>query len=170
MKIIEALKKIKDLTRKADDLEKKVRDNCADLDCETAVYENQKLKVGEWLQSHGDIVKEILHLRVRIQKTNLETPVTIEIGEQFLTKSIAEWIHRRKDLAKLDERIWSQLGDRGLRETQTFKLTPASPEAYVKIRRYYDASIRDAKIALYREEPSKINATLEIVNAVTDLK
>jgi len=45
MKIIEALKKIKDLQRKADDIKDKIGTYCADLDCENPVYVDQKLQI-----------------------------------------------------------------------------------------------------------------------------
>lgn len=171
MKIIEALKKVKDLRRKADDLKEKIKTHCADLDCETPVYApDQRAKVSEWLQAHGDLIKEILSLRVRIQRTNLDTPVTIEIGDVHVTKSIAEWIHRRKDLAKLEEDCWRSLTDRGLRESNTFQLTPTSPVQPVKRRLYFDPSLRDTKVNTYRSEPSQIDSTLEVINAVTTLK
>lgn len=169
MKIIEALKKIKDLQRKADDLRTKVGQYCADLDCETATYPDQRRQIHEWLQSHTDIVKEILHLRVSIQRTNINTPVSIELGNVHVTKSISEWIHRRKDLAKLDQDVWSKLTDRNLKESYSNKLTNSSPEQVIKRRLYFDPSERDKKMELYRSEPSKIDATLEVVNAVTDL-
>lgn len=169
MKIIEALKKIKDLSRKLDDLVEKVAKHCADLDCETPMYENQRRQVAEWLQAHTDITKEILSLRVAIQRTNLATNVTIELGGKFVTKSIAEWIHRRKDLANKEEQIWRKLTDRGLKEGYMNQLTPNSPQREVKRRLYFDPAERDAKIEVYRSEPSVIDGTLEITNAVTEL-
>ena len=39
----------------------------------------------------------------------------------------------------------------------------------VRVRRYYDPAQRDEKLELYRSEPSTIDATLEVSNAVTDL-
>jgi hypothetical protein len=170
MKIIEALKKIKDLARKADDLEAKVKQYCADLDCESPTYPDQRAEVSGWLQSHSDLMKEILSLRVRIQRTNLDTQVTIELGDQFVTKSIAEWIHRRKDLAAKEEGVWRCLSDRGLKETNSYQLTPTSPVTMVKRRLYFDPKIRDSRVALYRSEPSVIDSTLEVINATTDLK
>jgi len=169
MKIIEAMKKIKDLQIKADDLRKKVSTYCADQTIETPVYgDNQEKQVKEWIQSYGDIIKEILKLRIGIQRTNLGTRVTIELGGKQVTKSIAEWIHRRRDLAEYDKSIWSVLGDRGLREGIIKTSTGESQE--VKIRRYYNPKERDEKIELYRSEPSIIDSTLEVTNAVTDIK
>ena len=169
MKLIEAMKKLKDLNVKAEDLRKKVSLNCADLSLETPLYgADQKATVDGWIQAHSDLLQEILKLRVGIQRTNLATPVTIAVGGKQVTKSIAEWIHRRRDLAKLDMDMWAKLGDRGLKE-QNIQTAPGGPITEVRIRRYYDPALRDAKLDLYRSEPSVIDATLEVTNAVTDL-
>lgn len=169
MKIIEALKKIKDLGRKADDIKDKVSTYCADLDCDTPMYPDQKRQVAEWMQAHSDIIKEILTLRVAIQRTNLETDVTIELGGKFVTKSIAEWVHRRRDLAKEEMDIWSKLTDKNYQEKYKQKLTDKAPEIIINRRLYFDPKERDEKRELYRSEPSIIDGTLEVVNATTEL-
>lgn len=169
MKLIEAMKKLKDLNIKAEDLRKKVAMNCADLSIETPLYgADQKATVDGWMQSHSDILQEILKLRVAIQRTNIATTVTIEVGGKQVSKTIAEWIHRRRDLAKLDMDMWAKLGDRGLKE-QNIQTSPGGPVTEVRVRRYYDPKERDAKLELYRSEPSIIDATLEVVNATTEL-
>ena len=165
MKLIEGMKKLKDLAIKAEDLRSKVKTACANLDIETPLYAEPRKQVQEWLQAHSDLLKEILRLRVAIQKTNIQTPVTIELGGKQVT--IAEWIHRRRDLAKLDMDAWTVLGDRGLKEGYINQSTGQTVQ--VKIVRHFDPQERDAKIDLYRSEPSRIDATLEVVNAVTDL-
>lgn len=168
MKLIEAMKGIKDLARKADDLKAKVKQYCADLDYETPTYEDQRAQVASWIQAHTDILREILRLRVAVQRTNLATSVTITLGGVAVTKTIAEWIHRRRDLAESDRAMWASLTDRNLREGLV--QTSAGGQKEVKIRRYYDPKQRDEKIELYRSEPQVIDATLEVVNAVTDLR
>ena len=169
MKLIEAMKKLKDLNVKAEDLRKKVALHCADLTLETPLYgADQKATVDGWIQAHSDILQEILRLRVAIQKTNISTPVTIELGGKQVTKTIAEWIHRRRDLSNLELSMWKQLTDRNLKE-QNIQTAPGAPITEVRIRRYFDPTLRDAKAELYRSEPSVIDATLEVTNAVTDL-
>ena len=167
MKIIEALKQIKDLQRKADDLRGKVASHSAHMNFETPMYPDQKGQVSEWIQAHTDILKEILRLRVAIQKTNIMTPVIIELDGKQVTKSIAEWIHRRRDLANLDRDMWKKLTDRGLKEGMGNNSMGQPVE--VKIIRCYDPKERDNKVALFESEPSTVDAKLEIINAVTDL-
>jgi len=170
MKIIEALKHLKRLKIKADDLKEKVNRHCAHSSIEQAEYgDKQREKIREWIDSYHDTVKEILRLRVAIQKTNIQTPVSIEIHGKGVTRTIAEWIHRRRDLAAMDLDLWKKVNDN---HVQTGALKPSRQDGdpiEVKSIKYYDPEIRDKKISEYREEPSIIDATLEIVNATTDI-
>lgn len=169
MKLIEAMKRIKELTAKSVDLQQKVAVTCANLDIETPVYADPKSQVSEWIQAHHDILKEILKLRVGIQRTNLAVPVTIELAGANVTKTIAEWIHRRRDLAKAEMDIWAKLGDRGLKEGAIGSSQGGEPRL-VKIVRHFDPKARDVKVDEFRSEPSKIDAALEVINAVTDVQ
>lgn len=170
MKLIEALKLSKELTIKADDLRKKIATHCAHLSVETPVYPDQKSQVRSWLQAHEGVTREIASLRVRIAKTNIATivPITFAGSTGTVSKSIVEWVIRRRELAKFDETAWSCLTDRNLKE-QMLRPTPESAVTEVKIVRCFDPVERDAKIELYRTEPGLIDRTLEVVNAVTDL-
>lgn len=167
MELIEALKQIKDLEKKADDLCEKVAKNSAHLNIETPTYADQKKQVKQWIQAHTDILKEILRLRIAIQKTNLATDVTIELAGKAVTKSIAEWIHRRRDLAIDEAKMWRGLTDRQLKEGTMKQSTDQLVE--VKIIRCYEPEERDQKISDLESEPTIIDSKLETVNAVTDL-
>ncbi len=167
MKIIEALKQTKDLQRKAEDLRGKVAKHSAYLSIETPTYPNQGQQVREWIQAHSDILKEILRLRTAIQRTNLATSVTIDLDGKSVTKTIAEWVHRRRDLAKLDQDMWKMLTDRNLKEGVMRQSTDQTIE--VKLVRCYDPSEKDRMLESYTAEPTTIDGRLEIVNAVTDL-
>lgn len=169
MKIIEAMKQIKALSSKAEDLRDKIGKNCALLSFETPTYGNdQKAKIDEWLQSHSDVLKKILELRFAIQRTNIATNVTIELNGKQVTKTIAEWVHRRRDLAKLELEAWGKLGDRGLKE-QNLQTTKDGPVTEVRIRRFFDPEQRDQKRNEFLMEPHLIDSTLEITNATTEL-
>lgn len=167
MKLIEALKQIKDLSRKHDDIVAKIRTHAAISSIETKVYPDQQARVTEWLQSQSDILKEILRLRLAIQATNLATMVEIELGGFAVNQSIAAWIHRRRDLANEEREAWEALTDCNIKEGTA--QGPSGAEILIKIVRFYDPARRDAMRERFRAEPSKIDATLEVVNAVTDL-
>jgi len=167
MKIIEALKKIKDLQKKAEDLTDKIGNHSAYSSIESPVYEDQKAQIKDWLQAHHDIMAEILGLRIAIQKTNLAIKVTIEIDGRNVTKTIAEWIHRRRGLALLEKGAWQSLTDRNIKEGVV--RGPSDDPVHIKLIRCYEPEERDRMVSLYDGEPSLIDAKLEIVNAVTDL-
>lgn len=167
MKLIEALKKTKDLSRKADDILNKIQLYCCDMDYENPTYPDQKGQVNSWLQAHRDIIKEIGRLKYCIQKTNVLTQVTIDLGENSVTKSITEWIERRKSLAAMEKQAWSRLQNKGLKDV---RLQNTSGIIYdSKVRYYFDPVQKDKMIEILSAEPSLIDAKLEIVNAVTDL-
>jgi hypothetical protein len=172
VKLIEALKKRKDLFKKAEDLRDKVKKNSAYYNYETPPYENPTRQVRDWIQAHQDILKEILRLDIAIQRTNLETQVTILLpdgkgGDIEVTKSIAEWIHRRRELAQMELLMWQGLTDRNLKEGTIIDSMGEKKE--VKIVRNYSPEERDNKVSALYSEPSTIDARLEIVNAVTDV-
>jgi hypothetical protein len=167
MKLIEALKQIKDLARKADDIKNLVKGHCAISSLETQKFPNQTKQVSEWVQAYGDLLKETLRLRLAIQKTNLETEVIIEIDGKTVTKSIAAWIHRRRDLANSEMQIWAMLSDRGIHEG--LGKGPTGDPIEIKINRFYDPAEKVRKMEVYASEPSIIDGRLEVVNATTDL-
>ena len=167
MKLIEALKKIKELQRKAEDLRDLVKNNCARSSLETDKYPEQGKKVQSWIQAHSDILKEILRLRVAIQLTNLNTVVSIELDNKTVTKTIAEWIHRRRDLANTERSMWGSLSDRGISEG--IVKGPTGDPVEIKITRFYDLAERDHKLEYYQSEPLIIDSKLEVTNAITDL-
>lgn len=167
MKIIEAMKRVKMNEEKITDLHQKIAQAAAQLSIETPLYENQKGKVREWLQSCEDISQENIRLLIAIQRTNLATSVTIELGTKQVTKTIAEWVWRRRKYATLDLQTWQKLTDKGIKEGVT--QGPGGSAIEVKLVRHYDPELRDARLTLYREEPHVIDSVLEIVNATTDL-
>ena len=168
MKLIEALKQVKDLNRKADDLRGKIQVHSAHASYETPIYPNQKGQVSEWLQAHHDIAKEILRLSLAIQRTNLDTAVSIDIKGQGVEHSIAGWIHRRRTLASMEALAWKSLTDKGIREG-ALAGTQGTEGERVTVVRCYDPQVRDARIDEYQSEPALIDGRLEVVNAVTDL-
>jgi hypothetical protein len=168
MKIIEAMKRVKMNKEKVADLRKRIGQASANLSIETPLYENAAEKVKEWLQSCADLSQDNVALLVAIQRTNLATNVTIELGGKQVTKSIAEWVWRRREYAKTDMDTWAHLTDRNLKEQRVAQSTGAEP-LEIKLIRNYDPTERDDKLALYRSEPHIIDSALEIVNATTDL-
>ena len=168
MKIIEAMKAVKANKEKVADLQARIASVSANLSHETPVYGvDTARKIKEWLQSCTDISQENVRLLCAIAKTNLATSVTIEINGKSVTKTIAEWVWRRREYAATDMQTYAKLTDRGLKEGQLG--TSTGDPISITIVRHYDPSARDEKLSEYRQEPHRIDAALEVVNATTDL-
>ncbi len=170
MKIIEAMKRVKQNKEKIVDLQKKVADHAAHLSIETPMYgQNTAQQVAGWQQACHDLTLDNVGLLVAIARTNLATMVTIKLGDQSVTKCVAEWVWRRREYAAIDAKTWAVLGDRGLKEGTVPNSVPGSEPVRVTIVRNYDPRIRDDKLAMFKSEPHEIDAALEVVNATTDL-
>lgn len=166
MKIIEALKSLKDLDQKAFDLRAKIKDHSAYASFETPRYPDQKLQVSGWLQAHRDILQLIEKTQYLLQKTNVTVMVTIDLQGKKVTKSIAEWILRRRKLVALEVESYKLLTDKGIKEGQG---QGPSGTLEIKLIRAYEPKERDEKLEYLRAEPALIDGALEIVNATTDL-
>lgn len=168
MKIIEAMKTVKYNKEKIQDLQVKISGTCANLSHETPVYgTNTHEMIMSWTQTCDDLSQESIRLLCAIQRTNLATPVTIKLGEKQVTKTIAEWVWRRREYATVDLKTWQQQNDRGLKEG--FMNSSTGTPTEVKIVRHFDPVKRDQMLAMYKQEPSLIDSTLEVINATTDL-
>ncbi len=169
MKIIEAMKRVKSNTEKIADLHNKIANNCANLSLETETYgADTEKKLKEFAQSCEDLSQENIRLLCAIQRTNLQTNVTIELEGRQVTKTIAEWVWRRRKYAQLDLMTWNQFSDRGLRQKEGFVNGSTGP-VEVKLRKHFDQEHVDKKKEMYRSEIHKIDSHLEIVNATTDV-
>lgn len=168
MKIIEAMKRVKANKEKIADLQARIGQVSAHLSHETPIYGPEtSTKIVEWAQACDDLTQENIRLLCGISRTNLVTTASIMLGEKSVTKSLAEWIWRRREYAAIDLKTWSGMTDRGLKEGSGQTSTGIPFE--VKIVRNYDPSRRDQKVSEYKTEPHEIDAALEVVNAVTDL-
>ena len=169
MKIIEAMKRIKNNKEKVVDLQNKIGLHCANLNHETPLYGTEtKSKIEEWAQSCTDLSKENIRLLCAIQRTNIKNQVTITLSGIPVTKTIAEWVWRKREYAATDLKTWALMTDRNLKEGVVSSSTSIPVE--LKIQRHFDPELRDEKMAIYRSEPHEIDSALEIVNATTDLE
>src|ERR1700729_2062501 len=163
MKLIEAMKRVKSNKEKINDLQAKLAQFCAHLNFETPTYgADTPNKIREWLQSCTDLTQENIRLLCAVQRTNIATDVTITLGDKGVTKSIAEWIWRRREYAAMDLKTWSMLSDRGLKEGMGTNSSGTPVE--VKLVRNGDPVQRGKMAATFKSEPHEIFAALEVVN------
>lgn len=168
MKIIEAMKMVKANKEKIAELGQRIERHSAILSIETPTYgEEQRDKIREWTQSALDVTRDNVELLVAIARTNQQTFVTIALGDKQVTKTISEWVWRRREYAAIEQKIWQSQCDRGLKE-QNVQSSPGVVTE-VKLLRFYDPAKRDEQLDILRREPHLIDGALEVVNAVTDL-
>lgn len=169
MKIIEALKKVKYNRQKMVDLNTLLSQNAAHMESQTGhtPYSDPKRKVKEWLQSIHDLQSDNAKLLSAIQRTNLETKVTIEVMEgQQVEKTIAEWIVRRREGVDQDYAACNAL------RTRLTQQAIQDAEGNISVDNVvynFSTEARDKRLMALSEEKSRIDSALEIVNATTDL-
>jgi len=172
MKLVEALKEKKRIKRQLDDYVLLVKDHCAIPSTERPRYgsdEAQREQVNRWIQGHFDLLKRYSNLSLAITKTNIETVLSIDLDGKVVTKTLAEWILRARELATLEYKMWSSITDRGIREEVIPSQIKDGQPFEKRIVRFYDPKKREEMRMSLLNEPSIITAKLEIANAETDL-
>lgn len=97
MKLIEAMKRVKQNKEKISDLQKKASAVSANLSFETPLYGEKTAEyIQEWVQSASDLNQDNVKLLVAIARTNLVTPVTITLGEKAVTPAELRQLGRNR--------------------------------------------------------------------------
>lgn len=168
MKIIEALKKIKMNENRLVKLRQDIASNSARLSNETSPYGDSATKqVTAWLDEARSLVLDNETLIHRVHKTNVTKEVSIEIGGKLITKTIDQWLTRRRTGVHQQAGVVQMLTDRKLKETTITQSD--GTQVPVTIVRHFDAAQRDKELAALQEEPFLIDSALEIVNATTNI-
>ena len=94
--------------------------------------------------------------------------VTIVIDGNEVSRSITEWIERRKKLCAMEKEAYKALTNRNLKDLRV-QHPSAGQIVEAKVRYYYDPLLRDKMMDILGGEPSLIDSKLEITNAITDL-
>lgn len=167
MRIIEALKKIKYNRSKINDLTGLIAGLSAHMESETHLYPDAAKRVKEYQQSVWDTMKETNDLLLAVQRTNSHHKVTVEIGGVAVTKTITEWIFRRREGIQMENLALRALTDRRLKPT-TIKNADGDV-ALDKPVLHFDPAKRDEKMLALSNEIQLIDSALEIANATLDL-
>ena len=167
MKVIAALKRTKILAAQIEQLQKSIALHSAKKSFEKSPYEDPVAKVASMLQAAHDLNLELEQLTHRIHKTNVLSKLTISLNGNNVTKTIDEWIYRRRLGAPRDSATWNRLTDRGLKDEQVKQSDGTI--LLVTVDRHFSVEARDKKLAELAAEPIEIDTALEIWNAVSDL-
>lgn len=154
MNIMQALKKIKHLSRKIESNEKRIVRWCSHEEDETSPYDMRKL-----MQTITDLVKEKARIRAAIHATNVTTLVDFKNQKWSLDGLLA---HR---LIVLPAHI-KALGlfrrrERGRMYAET------KPIKYIL---EYDPQWRDDRVEAIQDEMADIDNLLDVTNLSTEIK
>ena len=167
MKIIEGLKQLKLNTKKVADISARIALNSAKKSFEQSPYEDPVAQVKEWCDQIEELSKRNSELTLAIARTNAATQVTIELEGKQITKSITEWIYRRRHGVAMELAGVKALTNRGLKDEQVKQTDNTLLETKVVL--HYDQKSRDQRMDALQQEPTLIDTRLGMVNAVTDL-
>ena len=171
MKIIEALKELPLIDKKLEKNRQSLAEYASSVDGGTTgntlkfpTKEEQTAEVAALIQSSQDLVSRKAKLRRALAITNAK--VKVSIGG-LPEKSIIEWIEYRQKGAEALRACYSSLSDNAAAsKLNTFKFDGTQG---VRIQRHYDEAVRNKLLEGVFDLPTKIDSTLELINAITDL-
>lgn len=163
MKIIEAMKKIKTIDKKILKNNVLITKYASMLDNQKPYFtteEEQKKELLSLIQANRDLMKEALHLKKCIDKTNMITMIKIDKEEY----SLVDLLNIRRKYAKYMMDTYNSLNENNANSSLRINNVPT-----VKISRLYDENMKNKGINYWQELYDNIDSRLEVVNATTDL-
>jgi hypothetical protein len=163
MKLIEALKEIKLIEKKLQANREQLSQYSSATDMERLPFvteEAQRDAIKSILQSSSDLLSNMLLLKRSIERTNLETKVTV-MGQEF---SITELLFlKRYGCSQMTNTFQCLSTDFATRKVRAFS------DSKIKILQFFDEKMKNDKLRYWMDFEAAISSTLEIVNATTDL-
>ena len=153
--ILDGLKKIKVLKKKADKKAAKVAESCCTFEGEEPLHNVRVL-----MQSHNDLLLEISKIKSSIQHTNV---VTMVGGSKYTAFSIAALISYRQSVLPQRIAVLKTLS-KAHKENEGRYETPRR-----KVVMHYDPKEREDTIDKYEDEILEIDAILDKCNMTTPL-
>jgi len=170
MKLIEGMKKLKVLEKRIGRNTDRVIQYASAPSNEKPTFgdeKEQRKQVKELVQANVDLTTEYLHLKQRVDMTNLTTDVTIGKREYKL----GDLLVLRRGLAKLMEKTYHalspQYGDMRLQQMQRGALQPGEKPPHTV--RFYDETEKFEALQDWQSLQDEIEQRLEVINATTEL-
>jgi hypothetical protein len=171
MKLIEGMKKLKVLEKHIDRNTERIFMYSSAPSNEKPTFgdeKEQRAQVKGLIQSNKDLVDEYLHLKQRVDMTNLVTTVTI--GKRTL--KLIDLLILRRGLAKRMERTFGALctdyADKRLAGMQR-NISPQPGEKAPHAIRFYDENDKFEGLQDWQNLQDEIEQRLEVINATTEL-
>ena len=171
LKLIEGMKRLKVVEKKLLRNIEMIQQYSSAVSTEKSPFgtdDAQKAKVKELVQANTDLVTEYLHLKSRVDMTNLTTMVTMGKREY----RISDLLVLRRSLAKLYEKTFAAMntfyGDQNLgRQTRNVSLQGGEKPPHVV--RFYNEQDKFDALADWQGVQDEIEQRLEVINATTNL-
>jgi hypothetical protein len=169
MKLIEGMKKLKLI-------EKRMAVNRAHILQYSSAPSNEKPNFGDektqmkevnsLVQANEDLLKEYLHLKKRVDMTNLLTEVTI--GKE--TFKLLDLLVLRRGLTNQILMTYQALSDKNAEERmKQNRYTPAAGEKAPFVVRFYDEKEKFENLQRWNSLADEIEQRLEVINATTEM-
>lgn len=151
MTVLQALKKIKHLTRKLEKNKSRMMKWCSHLETEEPMYDWEKL-----MQSCQDLVTEIANLRHALHRTNITKTVDFD-GRTY---TIDEMIGLRTTVIPQRIALWKSLRrrEKGYRDPRETKVVTR-----------FDYKQRDMEVDKLEDRLDEVDAVLDQINIETKL-
>ena len=171
LKLIEGMKKLKILEKHIDRNTERIQMYSSSPSNEKPTFgdeKEQRKQVAELIQSNQDLLFEYLHLKQRVDMTNLST--TVAIGKRKF--QLIDLLVLRRGLAKRMGKTYLALStdyaDRRLSQMQrNIALQPGEKAPHAL--RYYDEKDKFENLQDWQTLQDEIEQRLEVINATTDL-
>lgn len=169
MKMIQALKTLKQLLIRVKNNERRLLTQCQQMSREPLPGDPKK-EVATLHQGIRDTLREFERLSAMIQFSNASTYLTIDIpGGGEVRKTVSEWLSRRQRTLEIDAAVYQQLASK-LQSLHPDTIVVEGDTVLNSPETNYDAEEYSVRRGNLEEERLAIDAALEIHNAVTDLK
>jgi hypothetical protein len=171
MKLIEGMKKLKILEKHIGRNTERITQYASLVSTEKPFFgseDDQRKEVNSLIQSNNDLFEEYIHLKKRVDTTNLSTEVTIGNRNYIL----ADLLIIRRGLGKTMEKTYQALNDtygHGRLMLIQRNVQLQSGEKPPHVIRLYDESDRIEGLQHWQELLDTIEQRLEVINATTDL-
>ncbi|MBW2632272.1 MAG: hypothetical protein JRC90_11065 [Deltaproteobacteria bacterium] len=171
LKLIEGMKKLKVLEKHMQRNAERIQQYASIPSNEKPYFGDEKTQMAEvkqLIQSNEDLLDEYLHLKKRVDMTNLTTKVTI--GKNAFT--LADLLILRRGLSKRMQQTFHALNDRFADERikgYQQRISTQAGEKPVHVVRLYDEKEKFERLQYWQGLDDEIEQRLEVINATTDL-
>lgn len=171
MKLIEGMKKLRVLEKHMMRNIERIQDYAAIPSNERphlGTEVDQRKEVQNLIQSNRDIVTEYLHLKKRVDMTNLTTQVTI--GKD--SYSLVDLLILRRGLGKRMESTFHALNTKQAEariQAMAIRIAVQSGEKPIHVVRLYDETAKFEQLQAWQGLMDEIEQRLEVINATTEL-